>query len=69
MRHRVLGQQRRLQADFGPDPFALAVRRFGRMIATASAAELRAEVSGLNLIELADFSPGFVGDRSGDVDF
>ena len=34
-----------------------------------SAAELRAEVGGLDLAELADFFPGFVANGPGDVDF
>jgi hypothetical protein len=31
--------------------------------------ELGAEVGALDLIELLDLAPGFVGDRGGDVDF
>src|ERR1700730_820121 len=32
MRNRVLGQKWRLEADFGPDPFALGVRSIGCII-------------------------------------
>ena len=69
MRHGVLSQKRRLQADFGADPFAFGVGCVGGMIAAASAAELRAEVGGLDLIELLDLLPGFVAARARDVDF
>ena len=39
------------------------------MVATAAAAELRSEVGGLDLVELVNFAPGLIADRSGDVDF
>ena len=68
MRHGVLRQKRRLQPDFGADPFALGMGSVGRMIAAAAAAELRAEVRALDLIELADLAPGGVADGSGDID-
>jgi hypothetical protein len=44
MGDRVLSQQRRLQADFGADPFAFVVGGAGSVVAAAAAAELRAEV-------------------------
>ena len=66
--HGVLGQERGLQADFGADPFAFAVRLIWGVIAAAAAAELRAEVRGLDLIEVLQFAPGLVTYRAGDVD-
>ena len=66
--HRVLRQERGLEADFGADPFAFCVRRVGGMVAASAAAELRAEVGALDLIELADLAPGGVAHRSGDID-
>jgi len=65
--NRVLCQKRRQKPDFGPDPFALDVRLIRSVIATPAAAELRAEVRTLNLIKLLDLLPGFVADRSGDI--
>jgi hypothetical protein len=65
----ILRQKRRQDADFGADPFAFGVRRIGRMVAAASAAELRTEVSALNLIELLDLTPGFIAHGSGYVNF
>ena len=69
MRHGILRQKRRLEADFGSNPFAFAVRCIRSVIALASTAILRAEVCALNLIELLDFSSGLIADRSRDVDF
>ena len=69
MRHGVLRQKRRLEPDFGADPFALGVRSVSGMIAASAAAELRAEVGALNLIELVDLAPRLVADRAGDIDF
>ena len=68
MGHGVLGQKRRLQADFRSDPFAFGVRSVGRMVAASSASELRAEVRALDLIELANFTPSGIADGSRDVD-
>ena len=42
--------------------------RVERVMATSSAAELRAEVRALDLVKLADLAPGFVAGRAGDVD-
>jgi len=67
--HGVLSQKRGLETDFGSDPFALAVRRAGRMIAASAAAELRTEVGRLDLIKLLDFFPSSVADGAGDIDF
>ena len=69
MRHGVLGQEGSLKPDFGADPFAFRVRGVGRVVATASTAELGAEVGGLDLVELVDLFPGLVADCAGDVDF
>lgn len=69
VRHGILGQKRCLEADFGADPFAFSVGSVGWVVATAAAAELRAEVGGLDLVELTDFFPGCVAHRAGDVDF
>jgi hypothetical protein len=69
VRHRVLRQKRRLEADFSADPFAFGVRRIRRMVAAAPTAILRAKVGALNLIELLDLFPGLVADCSRDVDF
>src|ERR1700758_3796983 len=66
--HSVLRKEGRLQADFGADPFALGVRSVGRMVAAPSAAELRAEVGALDLVELVDLAPGSIADGSGYVD-
>ena len=69
VRHGILGQERRLQADFGADPFAFCVRGVGRVVAASAAAELRAEIGGLDLIELVNLLPGLVAYGAGDVDF
>src|ERR1017187_943391 len=69
MRNRILGQKRRLELDFGSDPFAFGVRRIRSVIAASAAAKLRAEVGALDLVERLDLAPGFVTDSSGDVDF
>src|SRR5215469_4013928 len=66
--HRVLGQKRRLQADFGADPFAFAVRLVGCVIAAAPTAKLRPEVGGLDLLEMIEFSPGCIANGARDVD-
>ncbi len=39
------------------------------MIAASAAAELRAEVGGLDLIKLPYFFPSSVADGAGDIDF
>jgi hypothetical protein len=67
MRHGVLRQKRRLEANFGADPFAFGVWGIGRMITSAAAAELRAEVGGLGLLELPDLFPGRITHGAGDV--
>jgi hypothetical protein len=69
VRDGVLGEEWGLEFDFGADPFAFGMRSVGRVIATAAAAELGAEVGGLDLVELLDVAPGFVGDGARDVDF
>jgi hypothetical protein len=69
MRHGVLRQKWRLEPDFGSDPFPFAVRSIWRMVAASPAAELRAEVGALDLIELLDFLPGGVAHGAGNVDF
>jgi hypothetical protein len=69
MRDGILGQKWRLQPDFSPDPFALAMRGVECMIATAAATKLRTEVGALDLIKLVEFSPGFVANRTGDINF
>src|SRR5579859_24193 len=69
VRHSVLSQKRRLQPDFGADPFALGVRSVGRMVAASATSELRTEVCALNLIKLADLAPGSITNSSRDVDF
>ena len=58
-----------MEADFGADPFAFGVRLVWRVIAASSAAELGAEVGGLDLIEVVQFAPGLVAYGAGDVDF
>ena len=68
MRDRVLRQKRRLQADFGADPFAFRVRSVWRVVAASTAAELGAEVGALNLIKLLDFAPGGVADGARNID-
>ena len=69
VRHGVLRQKRRLQPDFGPDPFSLGMRCVGRMVTASAAAELRTEVCALNLIELLDLAPSGVADGAGYIDF
>ena len=64
----VLGQQRRLQLDFGADPFALGVRGVGWMVAHL-ATEALPECGTLDLIEMLQVAPGFVTDRAADVNF
>jgi hypothetical protein len=64
-----LGQERRLELDFGCDPGAFGVWSILLVVAKAAAAELRAEVGALDLVELVDLAPGFVACRTGDVDF
>lgn len=68
MGHSVLGQKWRLQPDFGADPFAFRVRSVRRMVAATSTAELGTEIRALNLIELADLTPGGIAYSSRDVD-
>jgi hypothetical protein len=67
--HGVLGEKRCLEADFSADPFAFGVGSVGWVVAASATAELRAEIGGLNLVELVDLFPGFVAYRAGDVDF
>ena len=67
--HGILGKKRRLEADFGADPFAFGVRGIRRVVAAASAAKLRTEVGGLDLVEVADLAPGRIANRARDVDF
>ena len=57
------------QADLGPDPFSLGMWLIRRMVATSSAAKLRAEVGALDLIEVAKFPPRLIANRTGDVNF
>src|SRR5437879_1245757 len=49
MRDGVLRQKRRLQPDFGADPFAFSVRRVERVIAASAAAELGTKIGALDL--------------------
>ena len=63
----ILGEKRRGEPDFGSDPFTLGVRSGGRMIASAAAAELRAEVGALDLVELLDLTPCFVAHGAEDI--
>jgi hypothetical protein len=65
----VLGEERRLQADFGADPFAFVVRSIGRVIAASAAAELRAEVGALDFIVLTNLAPGLVAYGARDVNY
>jgi len=67
VRHGVLGQKRRLEPDFSAYPFAFGMRSIRRMVTAAAAAELRAEVRALNLIELIDLAPRGVTDCAGHV--
>ncbi|MBZ5689406.1 MAG: hypothetical protein LAP86_30770 [Acidobacteriia bacterium] len=69
VRHGVLGEKRCLEADFGAYPFALGVGSVGWVVAAAAAAELGAEIGGLDLVELVDLFPGGIAYRTGDVDF
>jgi hypothetical protein len=69
MRDGVLGEERGLEADFGADPFAFGVGSIGGVVAASGAAELGAESGGLDLIELLDLAPGFVGYGARDVYF
>lgn len=69
MRHGILRQKRRLEPDLSPDPFALAMRRIGRMIAASSTAKLRPEIRRLDLLKLLDLAPGSIAYRTGDIDF
>jgi len=69
MRNGVLSEKRRLQSDFGADPFALRMRGIGGMVASAAAAELRSEASTLNLIELPNLAPRSIAGSAGNVDF
>jgi len=64
----VLSQKRRLQADFGADPFAFVVGPVQRMIATAATSELRTEIRALDLVELLDCAPGFIARRARNID-
>jgi hypothetical protein len=58
-----------LEADFGPDPFALVVGLIGWMIAAAATAELRPKVGGLDLLEMIELAPSLVAYGARDVDF
>src|SRR5580700_2676421 len=66
MRDGVLGEERRLELDFGTDPGALWVWSILRVVAKSAAAELGAELGALDLVELVDLAPGFVACRAGD---
>jgi hypothetical protein len=68
MRHRVLREEWGLEADFGPDPFALVVGLIGWMIAAAATAELRPKVGGLDLLEMIELAPSLVAYGARDVD-
>ena len=68
MGHGVLGQERRLEPDFGANPFAFGMGRVWRMVAAATTAELGAEVRALNLIKLTDLAPGGIAHGAGNVD-
>ena len=69
VRHGVLGEKRRLEADFGADPFAFGMGCVGRVVTAAATAELRAEIGRLDLVKWMDFFPGCVAHRAGDIDF
>ena len=69
MRNGILGQKGRLEPDFGANPFGFGMGFIRRVIAASAAAELRAEVCTLNLIELLDLPPSFVADGSRNIDF
>lgn len=66
--HCVLGQKWRLQRDFGADPFALCMRDLSGVFADSAGTEPWAKGGSLNFIELAEFLPGFISHRAGDVD-
>src|SRR5712692_4474307 len=69
IRNCILRQKRRLEPDFGSDPFPLGVGSIRGVIATATTAKLRAEVGALNLVKLLDLTPGLVAGSSGHIDF
>jgi len=68
VRYRILRQKRRLQPGFRPDPLSLIMRHSRRMIAASATAELRTELSALDLVKLLNLAPGLVADRAGNVD-
>ena len=69
MGHCVLRQKWSLEANFGPNPFAICVGLIGRVVAASPTTELRTEICALNLLEVADLAPSLVTDRAGNVDF
>ena len=60
VRDGVLCKQGSLELDLPANPFAFGMRRVQWMVATPAAAELRAEIRALDLIELANLPPGVV---------
>src|SRR5215470_16037083 len=68
VRDGILGEQRRLQRDFRPNPFALGVRHIGRMLARDVAAKLGTKGSLLDRVELLQIRPRLVANGAEDVD-
>jgi len=67
--HGVLGQERVWEANLGADPLAFGVGLVWGVVATAAAAKLRAEIGGVDLVEVVEFFPRGIADGVGDVDF
>lgn len=67
VRHGVLRQKGSLEPDLSSNPLSFGMGSVGWVVASASAAELRAEIGTLNLIELPDLAPGRVPDGSSNV--
>jgi hypothetical protein len=69
MRDPILGQKRRLHANFSSYPFTLPVWHVSQVMAGTSTAELGTKRCVLDLIELREIAPGFVTDGPGNINF
>jgi hypothetical protein len=68
MRHGILRQERRLDLNVGADPFALRMRRIGRVVASPPTPQASADGRTFNLLELPEVAPHFIADSAGNVD-
>jgi len=69
MRYRVLGEERRLQANFRADPLSLSMRGGCSVIAQPARSKLRAKVGTLHFIVVIEIPECLVTHSAGDIDF